>query len=406
MDSKTPAFAASTSITAERVAVPVLAAISVSHLLNDLIQSLLPAIYPLLKESFRLDFGQIGLLTLTFQITASLLQPVVGMITDKKPQPFSLVAGMGFTLVGLLTLSQAHSYGLLLLGAALVGMGSSVFHPESSRVARMASGGQHGLAQSIFQVGGNAGTALGPLLAAFIVVPFGQGSIAWFSAVALLAMIILFRVGRWYGAKVADQRAKPRATAVRHGLPRRRIVLSITILMILVFSKNFYTAGLTSYFTFYLISKFQVSVQDAQLYLFLFLGAVAAGTVIGGPIGDRIGRRYVIWISILGVLPFTLALPYANLFWTAVLSMIIGLVLASAFSAILVYATELVPGRVGMIAGLFFGLSFGMGGLGAAVLGHLADVTSIETVYKICSFLPAIGLLAYFLPKIEGGRAG
>jgi FSR family fosmidomycin resistance protein-like MFS transporter len=406
MDTKSPVMpAAPLQISAERVAVPILAAISVSHLLNDLIQSLLPAIYPILKDNYRLDFGQIGLLTLTFQMSASLLQPLVGIFTDRRPQPFSLVVGMGFTLVGLLTLSQAHSYPLLLLGAALVGMGSSVFHPESSRVARMASGGRHGLAQSVFQVGGNAGTALGPLLAAFIVVPFGQGSIAWFSAVALLAMLILFAVGRWYRDKLVELKAKPRAAERKSSFSRRRIAVSITILMLLVFSKNFYMAGLTSYYTFYLIAKFQVSVQDAQVYLFIFLGAVAAGTLLGGPVGDRIGRRYVIWISILGVLPFTLLLPYVGLFWTAVLSVIIGLVLASAFSAILVYATELVPGRVGMIAGLFFGLSFGMGGLGAAALGQLADMTSIETVYKVCSFLPAIGLLAYFLPKIEKGHA-
>ncbi|MBB4039217.1 FSR family fosmidomycin resistance protein-like MFS transporter [Microvirga flocculans] len=406
MDTKSPALTAPPlATTAERTAVPILLAISVSHMLNDLIQSLLPAIYPILKETFRLDFGQIGLLTLTFQLTASLLQPVVGILTDRKPQPFSLVIGMGFTLVGLLTLSQAHSFPLLLLGAALVGMGSSVFHPESSRVARMASGGQHGLAQSVFQVGGNTGTALGPLLAAFIVVPFGQASIAWFSAVALLAMLILFSVGRWYRAKLADMRARPRAAEHRASLSRRRVAVSITILMLLVFSKNFYMASLTSYFTFYLIAKFQLPVQDAQIYLFIFLGAVAAGTLLGGPVGDRIGRRYVIWISILGVLPFTLLMPYANLFWTAVLSFIIGLILASAFSAILVYATELVPGRVGMIAGLFFGLSFGMGGLGAAALGQLADMTGIETVYKVCAFLPAIGLLAYFLPKIERARA-
>jgi MFS transporter, FSR family, fosmidomycin resistance protein len=406
MDTKSPAIAAAPVRTAaESVAVPILAAISVSHLLNDLIQSLLPAIYPILKSSFQLDFGQIGLLTLTFQLTASLLQPLVGMYTDRKPQPFSLVVGMGFTLMGLLTLSRAGSYPLLLLGAALVGMGSSVFHPESSRVARMASGGRHGLAQSIFQVGGNAGSALGPLLAAFIVVPFGQSSIAWFSVVALLAMIILFRVGRWYGARLVDLKARPRAPEAKPVHTRRHIALSITILMLLVFSKNFYMASLTSYFTFYLMAKFQLSEQDALVYLFVFLGAVAAGTVLGGPIGDRIGRRYVIWISILGVLPFTLLLPYVGLFWTAVLSMIIGAVLASAFTAILVYATELVPGRVGMIAGLFFGFSFGMGGLGAALLGQLADLTSIETVYKIVSFLPAVGLLAYFLPKIERGGA-
>lgn len=406
MDTKSPAIApAPARTTAERVAVPILAAISLSHFMNDLIQSLLPAIYPILKSSFHLDFGQIGLLTLTFQLTASLLQPVVGICTDKKPQPFSLVVGMGFTLIGLLMLSRAGSYPFLLLAAACVGMGSSVFHPESSRVARLASGGQHGLAQSVFQVGGNAGTAIGPLLAAFIVVPMGQPSIAWFSVVALVAMFVLFNVGRWYRDRLTALKAKPRGGEVKAMHSRARIAVSITILMLLVFSKNFYTASFTSYFTFYLISKFQVSVQDAQVYLFIFLGAVAAGTVLGGPVGDRIGRRYVIWISILGVLPFTLVLPYANLFWTAVLSVVIGLILASAFSAILVYATELVPGRVGMIAGLFFGLSFGMGGLGAAVLGQLADMTSIETVYKVVSFLPAIGLLAYFLPGIERGRA-
>ncbi|MBF9234270.1 MFS transporter [Microvirga alba] len=405
MDTRSPAIAATPAkITAEGAVIPILAAISVSHLLNDLIQSLLPAIYPILKANFHLDFGQIGLLTLTFQLTASLLQPLIGHFTDVKPRPFSLVVGMGFTLLGLLTLSQASSYPLLLLGAALVGMGSSVFHPESSRVARMASGGRHGLAQSVFQVGGNAGSALGPLLAAFIVVPFGQSSIAWFSVVALLAMIILFNVGRWYRVKVAALKAKPRGAETKSAFSRRRIAVSITILMLLVFSKNFYTASISSYFTFYLISKFQVSVQDAQLYLFIFLASVAAGTVLGGVIGDKIGRRYVIWISILGVLPFTLILPYANLFWTGVLSVLIGLILASAFSAILVYATELVPGRVGMVAGLFFGLSFGMGGLGAAVLGQLADHTSIDFVYHVCSFLPAIGLLAYFLPKIERPR--
>jgi FSR family fosmidomycin resistance protein-like MFS transporter len=405
MTNQTPAMPiASRPVSAERVAVPILAAISVSHMLNDLIQSLLPAIYPILKSNFHLDFGQIGLLTLTFQLTASLLQPLVGSFTDRRPQPFSLVAGMGFTLIGLLTLSRADSYPILLVAAALVGMGSSVFHPESSRVARLASGGRHGLAQSVFQVGGNAGTALGPLLAAFIVVPFGQPSIAWFSVVALLAMLILFAIGRWYQAKLADLRARPRAAETGSLVSKRRIVISLAILILLVFSKDFYVASLTNYFTFYLISKFQVSVQEAQIYLFVFLGSLAVGTIVGGAVGDKIGRRYVIWGSILGVLPFTLAMPYANLFWTAVLSVTIGLVLASAFSSILVYATELVPGRVGTIAGLFFGLSFGMAGLGAALLGQLADMTSIETVYKVCSFLPAIGLLAYFLPKIEKKR--
>ena len=399
MDAKPSVLPVAPARTAEKVAVPVLAAISVSHLLNDLIQSLLPAIYPILKEAFRLDFAQIGLLTLTFQLTASLLQPLVGYATDRKPQPYSLVVGMGFSLVGLLLLSRAGSYPMLLLAAALVGMGSSVFHPESSRVARMASGGRHGLAQSVFQVGGNAGTAIGPLLAAFIVVPMGQPSIAWFSLVALVAMVILFNVGRWYRGRIVALKAKPRAAEIRPGHSRARVAASLTILMLLVFSKNFYTASITSYFTFYLIDRFRLSVQDAQLHLFVFLAALAVGTVLGGPVGDRIGRKYVIWFSILGVLPFTLALPYANLFWTGVLSVLIGLILASAFSAILVYATELVPGRVGMVAGLFFGLSFGMGGLGAAVLGQLADWTSIETVYHVCSFLPAIGLLTYFLPN-------
>ena len=406
MSNQSPAISvAPRPVSAERVAVPILAAISVSHMLNDLIQSLLPAIYPILKSNFHLDFGQIGLLTLTFQLTASLLQPLVGNFTDRRPQPFSLVVGMGFTLVGLLTLSRADSYPVLLLAAALVGMGSSVFHPESSRVARLASGGRHGLAQSVFQVGGNAGTALGPLLAAFIVVPFGQPSIAWFSMVALLAMVILFTIGRWYRAKLADMRARPRAAETGSLVSKRRIVISLAILIMLIFSKDFYVASLTNYFTFYLIAKFQVSVQDAQIYLFVFLGSLAVGTVLGGAVSDKIGRRYVIWGSILGVLPFTLAMPFANLFWTAVLSVIIGLVIASAFSSILVYATELVPGRVGTIAGLFFGLSFGMAGLGAALLGQLADVTSIETVYRICAFLPAIGLLAYFLPKIDKRHA-
>ncbi|WP_210485040.1 MFS transporter [Microvirga antarctica] len=399
MDTKSPlTSAAPVQPIVEKAALPILAAISFSHLLNDLIQSLLPAIYPLLKAAYNLDFGQIGIITLTFQCTASLLQPLVGYYTDKRPRPFSLVVGMGFTLVGLLTLSQASSYWLLLFAAALVGMGSSVFHPESSRVARMASGGRLGFAQSFFQVGGNAGTAIGPLLAAFIVVPFGQPSIAWFSGVALLAMVVLYRVGRWYQARLELLRSRPRPPEAKALHSRRKITMSITILMLLVFSKNFYTASFTSYFTFYLIDRFQLTVQDAQLHLFIFLFAVAAGTLLGGPAGDRFGRKYVIWFSILGVLPFTLLLPYANLFWTGVLSVIIGMILASAFPAILVYATELVPGRVGVIAGLFFGLSFGMGGLGAAILGQLADVTSIAYVYKICSFLPAIGLLTFFLP--------
>ena len=385
-------------------AFPILAMLSVCHLLNDMIQSLLPAIYPLLKDTFRLDFGQIGLITLTFQITASLLQPFVGIYTDKKPMPYSLAIGMGFTLSGLILLSQAPSFPLLLLAAALIGSGSSVFHPESSRVARMASGGQHGLAQSLFQVGGNVGSAIGPLLAAFIVMPRGQGSVAWFAIAALIAITLLTRIGGWYRAHIPAHR-KARASASAITLPRRTIVVTMVILGLLIFSKYFYLASLSSYYTFYLMQKFSLTAQSAQLHLFVFLGAVAAGTLAGGPIGDRIGRKYVIWGSILGVLPFTLLLPHANLFWTTMLTVVIGLVLASAFSAIIVYAQELVPGRTGVIAGLFFGFAFGMGGLGAAVLGELADHIGIEAVYGICAFLPAIGLLAWFLPAIEKPRA-
>jgi MFS transporter, FSR family, fosmidomycin resistance protein len=385
----------------------ILAAMSFCHLLNDMVQSLIPAVYPLLKNSFHLDFGQIGLITLTYQLTASLLQPVVGYYTDRRPQPYSLTAGMGFTLFGLLALSMAPSFAMILVASALVGMGSAVFHPESSRVARMASGGQHGLAQSLFQVGGNAGSSVGPLLAAFIVIPRGQYSIAWFSLVALLAIIVLANVGAWY-KKNQPTPGKSRLSRAEHqpALPSRKIAMAISILLALIFSKYFYLASLTSYYTFYLIAKFHVSVQSAQVHLFIFLGAVAAGTIIGGPIGDRIGRKYVIWCSILGVLPFTLLLPYANLFWTRILSIVIGLILASAFSAILVYAQELVPGRVGMISGLFFGFAFGMGGVGAALLGSLADRTNINFVYHVCSFLPLIGLLAGFLPDLEKIRLG
>ncbi|HKE48727.1 MAG TPA: MFS transporter [Rhodanobacteraceae bacterium] len=374
--------------------------LSFCHLLNDMIQSLLPAIYPLLKDTFRLDFGQIGLITLTFQVTASLLQPVVGIYTDRKSMPYSLAIGMGFTLAGLLLLSHAPNFPLLLLAAALIGSGSSVFHPESSRVARMASGGQHGLAQSLFQVGGNVGSAIGPLLAAFIVMPRGQTSVTWFAIFALLAIALLTRIGSWYRAHIPAHR-KAHASTRKATLPRRTIVVTMLILGLLIFSKYFYLASLSSYYTFYLMQKFGVTAQSAQLHLFVFLGAVAAGTLAGGPIGDRIGRRYVIWGSILGVLPFTLLLPHANLFWTTILTVIIGLVLASAFSAIIVYAQELVPGRTGVISGIFYGFAFGMGGLGAAVLGEIADHIGIEAVYGICAFLPAIGLLAWFLPAIE-----
>jgi len=386
---------------------PILAAISFCHFLNDMVQSLIPAIYPLLKDSFHLDFGQVGLITLTYQLVASLLQPVVGLYTDRRPQPYSLTVGMGFTLVGLLLLSMASSYAIILAAAAMVGMGSSVFHPESSRVARMASGGQHGLAQSLFQVGGNAGSAVGPLLAALIVLPRGQSSIAWFSLAALLAMLVLANVGIWYRSRSFAAGLSPhlRHAAGQVAVSSKRVAKAIAILIALIFSKYFYLASLTSYYTFYLISKFHMSVRGAQLYLFVFLGSVAAGTVIGGPIGDRIGPKYVIWGSILGVLPFTLLLPYSSLLWTGVLSVIIGLTLASAFPAILVYAQELVPGKVGTISGLFFGFAFGMGGVGAAILGKLADLTSIYFVYHVCSFLPAIGLLAGFLPNLEKARA-
>jgi len=384
------------------IALRVLTAISFCHFLNDMMQSVIPAIYPILKNTYRLDFGQIGLITLTSQLTASLLQPVVGLFTDRRPTPYSLATGMGATLIGLVLLSIAPTFAMILVAVALVGVGSSVFHPESSRVARMASGGQHGFAQSLFQVGGNAGSAVGPLLAAFIVLPGGQHSIAWFSAAALVAIIVLSRVGVWYKARrTSVTKAKALAREVHAHLSAGKVAFVIAILIALIFSKFFYLAGLSSYYTFFLISKFHVSVRTAQIYLFVFLGAVATGTIVGGPVGDRIGRKYVIWWSILGVLPFTVLLPYASLFWTAFLSVIIGLVLASAFSAILVYAQDLVPGKVGTVSGLFFGLAFGMGGIGAALLGRLADATSIDFVYRVCSFLPVIGLLAAFLPNLD-----
>jgi MFS transporter, FSR family, fosmidomycin resistance protein len=387
-------------------AVAVLAAVSVSHLLNDTIQSLLPAIYPLLKTSFALSFSQIGFMTLALMLTASLLQPVVGLLTDRRPAPYALVVGMGFSLAGLLLLSVAWTYPLLLVAAGLVGVGSSVFHPESSRVARMASGGRHGLAQSVFQVGGNAGSSLGPVLAAFLVAPYGQSSLVWCSLVAVAGMLLTVRIGRWYSTHPSHiTRGTQSAVARPAPVSSRRVFWSIAILGALIFSKYFYLASLTSYFTFYLIARFQVSVQSAQLYLFVFLAAVAAGTILGGPIGDRIGRKPVIWGSILGVLPFSLLLPHANLFWTAVLAVVIGLILASAFSAIVVYAQDLVPGRVGLISGVFFGFAFGMGGLGAAALGQLADRIGIEAVYTVCAFLPAIGLLAAFLPDLDSDRA-
>jgi FSR family fosmidomycin resistance protein-like MFS transporter len=390
----------------EKTVFRVLIAVSFCHLLNDTMQSLLPSIYPILKSSFHLNFGQIGLLTLTFQMTASILQPFIGHFTDRKPLPYSLPMGMVFTLAGLLLLSVAPSFPLLLMAASLVGMGSAVFHPESSRVARLASGGRLGLAQSVFQVGGNSGSAIGPLLAAFIVLPHGQRAVAWFSLVALVAIVVLLRVSGWYKARLGHLQKQPvQHTEHLPGLSSRRVASAIAVLIALVFSKFFYLASFTSYYTFYLITRFHLGVRNSQIHLFAFLGAVAAGTLIGGPIGDRIGRKTVIWCSILGALPLTLLLPYANLFWTGVLTVIVGLVLASAFPAILVYAQELVPGRVGMISGLFFGFAFGMGGIGAAILGRIADATSILFVYKICAWLPAIGLLAGFLPNTRR-RAG
>ena len=396
------AFRPKSGPTPEGTLIRVLAAVSFCHLLNDMIQSLLPSIYPILKSSFHLNFSQIGLITLTFQITASLLQPFIGHFTDRRPLPWSLPIGMTSTLIGLVLLAFAPTYGLLLIAASLFGIGSAIFHPESSRVARMASGGKHGFAQSFFQVGGNTGSAVGPLLAAFIILPVGQIGVLWFSLAAITAIAVLTWVGRWYKERLEHlQRRAATHVETHHNLSGKKVGFALFILMMLVFSKYFYIASLTSYYTFYLISRFHVSVASSQLHLFVLFGAIAAGTLIGGPIGDKIGRKYVIWCSILGVLPFTLLLPYANLFWTGILSVIIGVIIASAFSAILVYAQELVPGRVGMISGLFFGFAFGMGGIGAAVLGKIADMTSIVYVYHLCAYLPAIGLLTGLLPNIE-----
>jgi MFS transporter, FSR family, fosmidomycin resistance protein len=396
--------------TTNKATFSILVALSISHLLNDTMQSLIPSIYPMVKENYQLTFSQIGLITLTFQLTASLLQPVVGAFTDKRPQPFSLAIGMGFTLLGLLGMSMAGSFTMILVSAAFIGLGSSVFHPEASRMAHMASGGRHGMAQSLFQVGGNAGSSLGPLLAALIIVPLGQFHVIWFSLLALLAMIILANVGKWYKFQLVVKRRKAKRAVTEpekiFALPVRKVVWSLTILLLLIFSKYIYMTSMSSYFTFYLIQKFDVSVKASQLYLFMFLFAVAAGTFLGGPMGDRFGRKYVIWFSILGAAPFTLMLPYASLFWTGVLSVVIGLILSSAFSAILVYAQELVPGKVGMIAGLFFGLAFGTAGIGSALLGELADRTSIEYVFAICSFLPLLGIIAVLLPGRKELQAG
>lgn len=385
---------------------PIILAVSGAHLLNDTIQSLLPAMYPVIKEELGLSFSQVGLITLAFQLTASILQPFVGLYTDKRPQPFSLSTGMVLTLGGVLLLAIAHTFTLVLIAAAFVGLGSSIFHPEASRVARLASGGRHGFAQSLFQVGGNAGSALGPALAALVIAHRSQSQVAWFAVVPILGFFVLLRVGGWYRDRlVALQRQPAKQSTAASPLSRSRITATIGILAILIFSKYFYMACLVSYYTFYLIQTFQVSVQSAQWLLFLFLAAVAAGTIIGGPIGDRIGRKAVIWVSILGVAPFALLLPHASLFWCAVLSVIIGMVLASAFSAILVYAQELVPGRVGLISGLFFGFAFGMGGIGSAVLGKLADSTSITHVFHLCAYLPLLGLLTAFLPDTRKAKS-
>jgi len=397
---------ASTENQAEQTVFLILFAISISHMLNDMVQSLMPAIYPIIKTNFNLNYSQIGLITLVFQLSASILQPFVGLYTDKKSHPYSLPVGMGFTLIGLLCLSQAPTFAMILLSVMLIGIGSSIFHPESSRVAYLASGGRRGLAQSIFQLGGNFGSALGPLLAAWIIVPSGQKSISWFGLAVALAMIILFKVGGWYKQKMLSRIAAKKPAGTGHPeFSRKKVVFSIGVLLVLIFSKFVYLASISSYYTFYLIGKFHLSVQHSQYFLFLFLIAVAIGTVTGGHLGDKFGRKYIIWISILGAAPFTLLLPYANLFWTGVLSVCIGLIISSAFSAIVVYGQELIPGKVGLVAGLFFGLAFGMGGIGSAMVGWLIDKTSIDYVFKVCAFLPLIGIITGLLPNIESKRA-
>jgi len=393
-----------TTKTAEGTVFAILGAVSFCHLLNDTMQSMVPALYPMLKTSFDLSFAEIGLLSLVWQLTASLLQPLVGLYTDRRPRPYSLAAAMAFTFAGLLLLSIADRYAILLLGGAVIGIGSSIFHPESARVARLASGGRHGFAQSLFQLGGSIGSSIGPLLAAFLVLPRGLAGLAWVSLGAVLGMVVLTQVGRWYRQRMGEGRgARGRGIALPFALSSRRVWGVLALLLVLIFSKYFYLSSLTAFYAFYLIQKFQLSVQSAQVLLFVLLGAVAVGTFIGGPVGDRIGRKYVIWGSIFGVLPFTLMMPYADLTWTVVLSVIIGLVLSSAFSAIVVYGQELMPGRVGMVNGMFFGFAFGIGGVGAGAMGVLADWTSIETVYRIFAFLPALGILAAFLPNLGPG---
>lgn len=390
----------------QKTSYPILFAIAFSHLLNDLLQIIIPSIYPLLKESYSLSFTQIGFITFSYQLTASLLQPVVGFRTDKKPMPFSLMFGMGFTMIGLALLAFASSYAIILISVGLIGIGSSIFHPEASRVAYLASGGKRGLAQAIFQVGGNSGTAIGPLLVILIVIPYGQTYILWFLALGILGVLVLYQIAHWYQKRLVLQKAnKLRIKDYPPRLRKKQVKGSIGVLLILIFSKYIYMTSISSYFTFYLIDKFKVSIPDSQFYLFLFFGSVALGTFLGGPLGDRFGRKYVIWFSILGSAPFALLLPYVGLFWTGALVVIIGLILSSAFSAILVFAQELLPGKVGMISGLFFGFAFGIAGLGSAFLGYLADQTSIEFVYKLCSFLPLIGIVAYFLPNVKSHSA-
>lgn len=404
MNSSTQTATIDSSVLAQKTVYSVLFSIAFAHLLNDLMQSVIPSTYPILKENFNLSFTQIGLITFVFQLTASLLQPFVGFYTDKKPKPYSLVAAMLFTILGLGLLSVSTSFWMILISVALVGVGSSIFHPEASRVAFLGSGGKRGLAQSIFQLGGNAGSAVGPLLVALIVAPYGQSYVIWFVIAGFLGIMILSRIALWYENHMSLRAAKKSGLEEAVPLSNKKITISIIVLLLLIFSKFFYMASMSSYFTFYLMSKFSLGIQESQYYLFIFLAAVAAGTLIGGPLGDHFGRKYIIWFSILGAAPFTLLLPYANLLWTGVLAVIIGIVIASAFSAILVYAQELKPGKVGMISGLFFGFAFGMGGLGSAVLGYIADKTSIEFVYTISSYLPLIGVLAYFLPNIQAKK--
>ena len=402
MNSSTVQEPSASVLQPQRTVYPILFAISFAHLLNDTMQAVIASIYPLLKVDFHLSFAQIGLVTLCYQITASLLQPFVGLYTDKNPKPFSIAVGMGFSLIGVLSLAWANSFGFVLIAVSLIGIGSSIFHPESSRIAHLASGGKRGFAQSFFQLGGNSGSALGPLLAALIVAPFGQHGIMWFSVAALLGGVLAIYIGQWYKGGILPKSAK-KVSVVHASLSQNKVVFSLVILLILIFSKYVYLAGMTSYYTFFLMNKFGLTIQESQIQLFIFSSAVAIGTVAGGPIGDRFGRKYVIWISILGAAPFTMLLPYANLFWTTILSVCIGLIISSAFSAIVVYAQELVPGKVGLIGGLFFGLSFGMGGLGSALLGNLADQTSIEYVFQLCAFLPLIGIITGLLPKLKNG---